>query len=144
MKLKDVLDMEEYLENRCYCSGEIYSSDGFFYQIFKAETECKLLGENDDYFVVIAEPFIYGKEKPTTPQAQLVIIYKSKDNRVADTVRFDATENNIELFSKILKGVSTKILHAEGKQLNEYVEGETLKSLEKVFSIADAIMISDK
>jgi hypothetical protein len=29
MKLKDILDMEEYLKNRCYCPGEIYSADGY-------------------------------------------------------------------------------------------------------------------
>ena len=29
MKLKDILNMEEYLKNECYCPGEIYSVDGF-------------------------------------------------------------------------------------------------------------------
>ena len=29
-KLKDILDMEYYLEHECYCPGEIYSFDGFF------------------------------------------------------------------------------------------------------------------
>ena len=30
MKLKDVADMEDYLENRCYCPGEIYYNNKVF------------------------------------------------------------------------------------------------------------------
>jgi hypothetical protein len=30
MKLKDIADMEDYLENRCYCPYEIYDMTGFF------------------------------------------------------------------------------------------------------------------
>ena len=42
MQIKDLhSDIARYLENDCYCPNEIYSSDGFFYQIFKADEECK-------------------------------------------------------------------------------------------------------
>ena len=30
MKLKDIADMNDYLENRCYCPYEIYDMTGFF------------------------------------------------------------------------------------------------------------------
>jgi len=31
MQLKDIANMEEYLENDCYRPGEIYDSTGFFF-----------------------------------------------------------------------------------------------------------------
>ncbi len=34
MKIKDILDMETYLTERCYCPNEIYEPSGFFYQLF--------------------------------------------------------------------------------------------------------------
>lgn len=40
MQLQDIADMKDYLENRCYCPYEIYDITGFFFQIFKPETEC--------------------------------------------------------------------------------------------------------
>lgn len=30
MKLKDIADMKDYLETRCYCPYEIYDMTGFF------------------------------------------------------------------------------------------------------------------
>lgn len=46
-KLKDLYNMEEYLDKECYCPGEIYSFDGFFFQIFKADQDCKYLGQRE-------------------------------------------------------------------------------------------------
>ena len=43
MKLKDIADMNDYLENRCYCPYEIYDMTGFFYELFYPETECTVL-----------------------------------------------------------------------------------------------------
>ena len=136
MKLKDILDMETYLAERCYCPNEIYSSDGFFYQLFYADTECKLLGENEGYFVVIAKPF----KEEEKDKAQLVIIYKN-GNKVADTVSYDATENNIKIFKMILAKTPVSQLEEQGYRLDEYNKDHTAKALQEVFSIADAIMI---
>ena len=44
-QLKDIYDMEYYLEHECYCQGEIYSFDGFFYQIFDKDDKCELIGK---------------------------------------------------------------------------------------------------
>ena len=43
MKLKDIADMEDYLENRCYCPHEIYDISGFFFNCFEPDVECELL-----------------------------------------------------------------------------------------------------
>ena len=43
MKLKEIADMNDYLENRCYCLYEIYDMTGFFYELFYPETECTVL-----------------------------------------------------------------------------------------------------
>ena len=47
MKIKDLhKDIERYLLNDCYCPHEVYSFDGFFYQLFYEDQECEKLGEN--------------------------------------------------------------------------------------------------
>jgi len=146
MQLKEILDMEEYLAHRCYCSGEIYSSDGFFYQIFRADSECILIGKNDTYYAVIAEPEIFNDDASETPTAQIILIYKSSKNpeMVADTIRYDATENNIKLLLDLFGGKTVTELKAEGRGIDEYVKGSTKKALNEILSMADAIMISNK
>ena len=134
MKLKDILDMEEYLAKRCYCPGEIYSGDGFFYQIFEAESECKVIGERKDekynFISVISTP-VGEKAKP-----QILIIWRNEDlTTIEDIVRYDATENNIKLVKEI---IAKKI---EKGSFDEYENGSTAKALKEVFSIVDAIMI---
>ena len=56
--------------------------------------------------------------------------------KIIDIVRFDATENNIKLIKEVIKNNKTDL------KFNEYKEGETEKSLEKIFKLADAIMIN--
>jgi hypothetical protein len=136
-KLKDILDMEDYLKKRCYCPGEIYSSDGFFFQIFSAETECKYLGEKlednkvNDFIAVIS----ISEHKNAKPQI-LVFYRDNKHTKIEDAVRFDATENNIKLILKIIEGK----IH-EGC-FDEFEEGSVVESLNRIMEVAAAIMIS--
>lgn len=137
MELKDILDMEEYLKNRCYCPGEIYSADGFFYQIFEATSECKVVGERNDnthnFIAVISTPKSFN-DKET--KAQIIVIFRSKDlTMVEDCVRYDATNNNIKLVKEIIA------CKKDRGNFDEYEKGSTAKSLKEIFSIADAIMI---
>lgn len=137
MKLNDILDMEEYLKNRCYCPGEIYSDGGFFYQIFEATSECKVIGERNDnthnFIAVISKPKSFNQKEA---KAQILVIFRSKDlTMVEDCVRYDATENNIKLVKEIIAGKKDK------GNFDEYEKGSTVKALEEIFSIADAIMI---
>ena len=90
MKLQDIADMKDYLENRCYCPGEIYETNGYFYQVFKPETECVLLADGQQKCLngkfVIAKAYQASKDS--------IIYIDIYDNKVNDCVMFDATENN--------------------------------------------------
>jgi len=134
MKLKEILDMSDYLQTKCYCPGEVYSLDGFFYQIFKDEDEYKLIGKCEKENVLTADgcsfiAVISGEESPQV----LVIIYK--EDNIIDIVRFDATENNIKLVKEVIETQKTTL------KLDEYIEGSTMKDLNEIFEIADCILI---
>ena len=136
MKLKDILNMEDYLKNECYCPGEIYSIDGFFYQIFRANEECKVIIENKEYNNSLSKiPCLVVISKSTDDIVQLLIVMYEK-NKIVDIVRFDATENNIKLIKEILETGKTNL------KWNEYPETKTKESLEKIFNIVDAIMVN--
>lgn len=123
MKLREILDMEEYLQNRCYCPGEIYDPNGFFYQIFKSDDECCMVGENEGVVAVAC-----GN--------QILYIFKEDDKKtVNDVTRVDATENNIKIIKELING-KTPI----GK-LDEFKPGSSQKALDEVMGIADAIII---
>ena len=131
MKLKDIADMEDYLENRCYCPYEIYDISGFFFNYFKPDVECELLIEGK-------RGSIYGTfviAKPSYPnEGSLQIIYiEHKDGYVDSCIRIDATENNKEQILKFLNGEIEKM------HIDEYPDTKTEESLKEIFSIADAV-----
>lgn len=121
MQLKDVLDMHDYLTDRCYCPGEIYDQSGFFYQIFKDDDTCENLGENNLNIALVCKN-------------QILWIYKD-EKRIDEITRVDATENNIEIIKLLLAGKKPD------KKLDEFVKGDTQRSLNQIMSIADAIII---
>ena len=130
-KLGDIADMNDYLENRCYCPYEIYDMSGFFFQIFKPETECKRLisGERG----AIHGAFVIAK---TNPDALEQIIYiETTGNNVDSCIMFDATANNIDQVLKFMNGKIDKMT------LDEFEKGATAKSLEEISRVADAIMV---
>lgn len=131
MTLSDIADMDDYLENRCYCPYEIYDISGIFFQIFKPETECKHLisGERG----AIHGAFVIAK---TDHDALEQIIYiEITGNNVDSCVRFDATANNIDQVLKFMNGEIEKMT------INEFEKGATAKSLGEIFEVADAIMV---
>ena len=135
-KLKDILDMEYYLEHECYCPGEIYSFDGFFFMIFDKEDECEYIGEigkecvltNNDYSLIA----VISQHEDARPQLLMIC---HKDNKIGDIVRVDATENNIKLIKEIIKNNKSDL------RWDEFVKGSTEKGLREIMSMADAIMI---
>ena len=45
MKLNEVhKDIERYFAEDCYCPHEVYSVDGFCYQLVFGDAECKVIG----------------------------------------------------------------------------------------------------
>jgi len=125
MKLNEIMDMKDYLQSRCYCPGEIYSTDGFFYQIFKTDDECKSLGENKKFHCVVCKD-------------QMIVFYKSKENKIADSVRYDATKNNMEIAAMLINDEVP-----EDRQLDVFPDNNDKESFEKIMSMADAVMIGN-
>lgn len=136
MKLQDIADMNDYLENRCYCPYEIYDMTGFFYELFYPETECTVLvsgsrGSVHGIFVIVSsEPIgnINGKEQ--------IIYIEITDDKVDSCIRFDNTQNNREQIKKFMNGEIDKM------SIDEFDDTNTSKELEKVLSVADVICIS--
>ena len=139
MKIKDLHpDIERYLQHDCYCPHEVYSFDGFGYQLFYEDQECEKIGEkfedNQGVVACVAHPDNKEEYKPQ------VVLFFIENDKCVDALRYDATDNNIEM-TKIFIEKGNEGLKASGMKFNEYNPGETAKSLKKLLSIADAIMI---
>ena len=129
MQLKDTANMEKYLEEDCYCPGEIYDVSGFFFQVFKVDEECRLL--------------TYGKSKDSDNtitcvvcKDQIINFWINPNNEIVAAERYDATKNNIKQMVDYWNGNSEKI------NLDEFKNGETAKSLAEIMKYADAICVS--
>lgn len=136
MKLQEIADMNDYLENRCYCPYEIYDMTGFFYELFYPETECTVLisgsrGAIHGVFV-IANPERTGSYK----RREQIIYIEITDNMVDDCVRLDNTQNNREQIEKFMNGEIDKML------FDEFDDSSTPDALNEVLSLADAVCVS--
>ena len=136
MKIKDLhQDVERYLNHDCYCPHEVYSFDGFGYQLFYEDQECEKLGENkNDNNLVIGCVAYPGNDEKIKPQ---IVLFFVEDDKCVDALRYDATENNI----KITKDILTNGINGRNFSFDEYEKGSTAKALKEVLSFADAIMI---
>ena len=136
MKLKDIADMEDYLNDRCYCPHEIYDITGFFYEPFYPETECAILVSGSKG--AIHGTFVVAKPKKHVcyePKEQIIYI-EITDNMVDDCVRIDNTQNNREQIEKFMNGEIDKM------SFDEYETGSTQKNIDEIMSVADAICVS--
>lgn len=97
--------------------GEIYSVDGFFFQIFHADTEYKEIGRCDKFNNFLSKiPFIAITSKSTSDDLQILFIMY-EENKIVDIIRFDATDNNIKLIQEVIKNNKTDL------KFNKYEEG---------------------
>lgn len=130
MKLKDIKDMERYLAEDCYCPGEIYGPDGFFFQVYAPDDKCSVIVENDEHVLLVAN---LDSDSP-----QAIFVWRDGDDgHIIDTERVDATENNVRLLTTIAKGGEL----GPDDRLDEYEPGSTAMALKEVMSIADAVMV---
>ena len=141
MKIKELhKDIERYLQHDCYCPHEVYSFDGFCYQLFYEDQECEKIGEkfegNQGVVACIAHPFNEEKNKPQ------VVLFTIEDDKVVDALRYDATENNIEM-TKIFIEKGNEGLKASGKKFDEYEPGAMAKSLKQILSLSNGLIIRD-
>lgn len=130
-KLGDIEDMERFLNEDCYCPGEIYDPTGFFYQIFSANDECVLIKRSDDMTAVVAT-----SKHATKPQA--ILFWhddKDKPGHIIDARRVDATENNIGILRSIVNGEKL-----DGRKFDEFNPGSTEKSLKEIARISNLVI----
>lgn len=145
MKLKELHeDMERYLQQDCYCPHEIYSTDGFFYQLFYEDEECEKLGvakgANTETVYCIVE------ETKEHKRAILEVVLCEDNNKIADITRYDATENNIEIVSRAIKNgiVDTlKWCKENNRNIDEFEKGSTAKSLKQLLELSNGIVMYD-
>jgi len=88
------------------------------------------LGKNEAHHMVICKD-----------QLILFYIHKDDETKIVDSIRYDATENNIEMCVLLGKGKQVKEFIEEGRKIDRFKDNNTELSLEKILSIADAILI---
>lgn len=132
MKLKDIhSDVMRYLAEDCYCPGEIYDVSGFFFLVFNADEECKLVAEGPSRSRELLIKCVICRN-------QLLNFWINEhEGKVVSAERYDATPNNIIVMKKLLAGEDT-----EGLKLDEFEEGLTVKSLEEVLSYTNLVIVS--
>jgi hypothetical protein len=130
MKFKNVHpDVERYLAHDCYCPNEIYDPSGFWYELFPADSECEYIVTDDDMVVVLM---------PKERDPQIVILWLD-GSCVADAVRIDATENNIEFIKKLHEGTLVKGVD----KIDAFDPEGDRKSMEQLMSLCNGIVIRD-
>lgn len=122
-------DMSRYLADECYCPGEIYGPDGFFFRVYHDEDECAVVEQTERMTVLVT--------KEDMPQA-IIFWHDEPDEpgHIIDAQRVDATENNVGILVTIARGGEP-----DGRKIDEFDPGSLKRSLEKVMSIADAVII---
>ena len=128
-KLKDLhKDIERYLNEDCYCPNEVYSADGFFYQLVYADADAELLGtyhKGNENVLLVAT---YNSDKEP-----ILLNIWYEDEKVISMERYELTENNIREIKAFWKGEKEKVHLSEADKIKE--------DLQKIMSIADAVIV---
>ena len=133
MKLNEVHpNIERYLEEDCYCPNEVYSVDGFFYQLVYGDADCKVVGhykdrKDDDVTLVITAS---GKEH----DCPILLNIWHTPEKVTGMERYDYSEENLKNIVRFFKGEIDSVQLTEADDLN--------KSVAEILSIADAICVN--
>ena len=143
MKLKEVHpDVVRYLYEDCYDPYEVYDTSGLFFNSFYPNVECNVVAKGNGKVAVVASAWDDGSGSyaPKPEDVQVVVFYTDKDNpdKVVDSCRFDATDNNVDI-AKLLCELPELV---NGRKLDKYGTSCTETSLEEVLSMADT-MIAD-
>lgn len=130
--------MERYLYRDCYCPYEVYSFDGMFYELFEPGYECRLVAESDSKVAVVSacKSFDTQSQKNVDDKPEILLFWKN-DDKVTDTLRMDATDNNLELVKLYVHDKDM-----QGRKFNFYDKGSVVRSLKQVFDLCDGIVVS--
>lgn len=132
MILKDVhKDVERYLAEDCYCPNEVYSVDGFFYQLVFADAECKVIGTYPSGEGHVTLVITSSGKKHDHPI--LLNIWHTSE-QVTSMERYEYSEHNLNEILRYFKGEISKVHLSEEEELE--------KSVSDMLKYADAIMIS--
>ena len=132
MKLNEVhKDIERYFAEDCYCPHEVYSVDGFCYQLVFGDAECKVVGNyktkdgEDVTFVITAS----GEEH----DYPILLNIWHTDEKVTGMERYDYSEENLKNIVKYWEGKIETVPLTEADKLN--------KTVTEILGIADAIIV---
>ena len=134
MKLKEIhKDIERYLEEDCYCPNEVYSVDGFGYQLVFADAECTVIGtfKNPKDTDNITFCITASGEKHDHP---ILLNIWHTDEKVEAMERYEYSEHNIKEITAWLKGEIETVSLSEADDLK--------KSIAEIMSYADAFIVS--
>lgn len=136
MKLKDHFqDAERYLAQDCYCPGEVYSADGFFYEIFSADDWFSPLGKGEAIYelpeIAHAET-TFGICRDQLLFVTTCSIGEDGEEKILEMLRLPINPNNVSwAYEMLMTGDSDRTVE---------LEENTLASLRKVMSMADAVI----
>ena len=134
MKLREVHnDVERYLAEDCYCPNEVYSVDGFGYQLVFADADCKVIGtfKNPKDTDNITFCITASGEKHDHP---ILLNIWHTEEKVESMERYEYSEQNIREITAWLKCESMTVTLSEADDLK--------KSLAEIMSYADAFIVS--
>lgn len=135
MKLGEVHpDMGRYLQEDCYCPGEIYGLDRFFFTVFKVDDECRLVERGEDMTAVVAMTCLGGEEL-AKPQA-ILFWHDEGDGRIVDAQKVDATENNVGILRTIVQGGKP-----DGRKIDEFEPGKLKRDVSRVLDMCDMVIV---
>jgi hypothetical protein len=132
MKLREVhKDVERYLAEDCYCPNEVYSVDGFCYQLVFGDAECKVVGnyktkDGDDVTFVITAS---GEEH----DYPILLNIWHTDEKVTSMERYEYSEENLKNIVNYWEGKIETVPLTEADKLN--------RTVTEVLGIADAIIV---
>lgn len=130
-------DIERYLKEDCYCPHEIYSFDGFYYQLFYEDQQCEKIGEihneKNDMVACIAHP---NNDEKSRPQ---IVVFMLNGDKCYDAIRYDATENNL----KITKDFITNGINGRKFKFDEYEPGSMAKSIKEIMDLCNGVVMVD-
>lgn len=130
-------DAEKFFLNDCYCPNEVYDLTGFFYKLYYPDDQFSYVMRIDDVF----DDDTVTHVGISRNEFLLVFTYGSEsengvEGTIADMQRVPINKNNYLALKDMLMKVPCDEMH----ELTP--DGDSLKSLNKILSMSDAIMVS--
>ena len=134
MKLNELhADIERYFEEDCYCPNEVYSVDGFGYQLVFGDADCKVVGtypskEDGEQITFVITASGRDHDHPI-----LLNIWHTPE-KVTGMERYEYSEENLKNIVSFLKGEIGRFTLTEADELK--------RTVAEILSVADGIIVS--